>query len=171
MHRNVKRLRIKSRMTSQILKKPRLPQDVLGRGIDLPPFAGRCFDECRLYRRHDENPTYEEVCSDKTDMRKRSRSSLIRQKFPTNACSIFFGKITIRQQEIAKVDVGSQYRSAIFITAGQQRTALSEKEIGKSKRFQSPVVTQIVPAEEFFAAEDYHQQYFEKRGISGSCHL
>ena len=103
MHRNVKRLRIKSRMTSQILKKPRLPQDVLGRGIDLPPFAGRCFDECRLYRRHDENPTYEEVCSDKTDMRKRSRSSLIRQKFPTNACSIFFGKITIRQQEIAKV--------------------------------------------------------------------
>ena len=63
-------------------------------------------------------------------------------------------------------DIGDQYRSAIFFhDEGQQETATSSKEQqqGRCKR---PVVTQIEPAQTFFEAEDYHQQYLEKRGRS-----
>lgn len=69
-------------------------------------------------------------------------------------------------------DVGSQYRSAIFYHDEAQRDAAerSKQEVEASRRFKRPVVTQIVPAGPFWPAEDYHQQYLEKRG-QASCHL
>jgi len=67
-------------------------------------------------------------------------------------------------------DVGTQYRSVIFYhTPEQQATALTSKEkLEKSGRYRRPIVTEIVPATTFYRAEDYHQQYLEKRGLS-SC--
>jgi peptide-methionine (S)-S-oxide reductase len=69
-------------------------------------------------------------------------------------------------------DVGDQYRSAIFFhTPEQEAAARASKEwLEKSGRFRRSIATQIVPATEFYRAEDYHQKYFQKRGIS-ACHF
>ena len=69
-------------------------------------------------------------------------------------------------------DVGAQYRSAIlFHTPEQRQAALASKErLETEGRFGGrPIVTEIVPAAEFYRAEEYHQRYFEKQGIA-SCH-
>jgi peptide-methionine (S)-S-oxide reductase len=69
-------------------------------------------------------------------------------------------------------DWGSQYRSAIFFHTPEQETEAkrSKEQLEKSGRFKKPIVTQIVPAVTFNAAEDYHQQYLEKRGLA-TCHI
>ena len=69
-------------------------------------------------------------------------------------------------------DVGAQYRSAIFYHDDTQKaTAISSKEEReKAGHFRRPIVTEITPATEYYEAEDYHQQYLEKRGLS-SCHI
>jgi len=69
-------------------------------------------------------------------------------------------------------DWGTQYRSAIFFHTSEQQTAAqaSKESLEKARRYSKPIVTQIVPAVTFFPAEDYHQQYLEKRGMA-SCHI
>src|SRR5229473_3305244 len=69
-------------------------------------------------------------------------------------------------------DWGTQYRSAIFFHTPQQQAAAqaSKEELEKAHRYSKPIVTQIVPAVTFFPAEDYHQQYLEKRGLA-TCHI
>jgi peptide-methionine (S)-S-oxide reductase len=69
-------------------------------------------------------------------------------------------------------DVGTQYRSAIFFESPEQEAAAiaSKERLEKSGRFRRPIVTQIEPATEFWPAEDYHQQYLEKRGLA-TCHI
>jgi len=69
-------------------------------------------------------------------------------------------------------DVGTQYRSAIFYQDEAQKEAAikSKEERDRSGRYRRPIVTEITPATEFYMAEDYHQQYLEKRGLS-SCHI
>jgi peptide-methionine (S)-S-oxide reductase len=69
-------------------------------------------------------------------------------------------------------DVGEQYRSAIFFhDAAQEKAARESKQkLEASGRYRRPIVTQIVPAEKFWKAEDYHQQYLEKRGLA-SCKI
>ena len=69
-------------------------------------------------------------------------------------------------------DIGDQYRSAIFYHSPEQQTdAMAAVEaLMRSGKFKRPVVTQIVPASTFYPAEDYHQKYLQKRGMS-SCHL
>ncbi len=69
-------------------------------------------------------------------------------------------------------DVGTQYRSAIFYESPEQQAAAvaSKERLEKSGRFKRPIVTQIEPATDFWKAEDYHQQYLEKRGLA-TCHI
>ena len=63
-------------------------------------------------------------------------------------------------------DVGSQYRSAIYChSPEQQATALESRDEAQEQLLDS-IVTEIGPAEKFWRAEDYHQEYFEKRGIA-----
>jgi len=65
---------------------------------------------------------------------------------------------------------GSQYRSAIFVhDREQERLATASKEAAQSG-FVAPIVTEIAPAPEFWQAEDYHQQYYEKHGLAASCY-
>ncbi len=67
-------------------------------------------------------------------------------------------------------DWGAQYRSVIFFhSPEQEKTAKASKEKAQ-ENFRNPIVTQVVPAETFWKAEDYHQQYLAKRGL-GSCHI
>ena len=65
-------------------------------------------------------------------------------------------------------DVGAQYRSGIFfLTPEQEQAARASKErLQRSGKYSREIVTEITRAAEFYSAEDYHQQYFEKRGIS-----
>jgi peptide-methionine (S)-S-oxide reductase len=69
-------------------------------------------------------------------------------------------------------DIGTQYRSAIFYTSPVQKTEAerSKEQLEASGIYKKPVVTEILAAGEFYRAEDYHQQYLEKRGQS-RCHF
>jgi methionine-S-sulfoxide reductase len=69
-------------------------------------------------------------------------------------------------------DIGSQYRSAIFYHgAGQRRVAEKMKElVEKSGAWKKKISTEIVPASEFFPAEDYHQDYLQKHPNGYTCH-
>ncbi|MGB9620368.1 MAG: peptide-methionine (S)-S-oxide reductase MsrA, partial [Armatimonadota bacterium] len=70
-------------------------------------------------------------------------------------------------------DIGSQYRSAIFYHSPQQKKQAEEskKHLEESKRFAAPIVTEITQAGTFWPAEEYHQQYFEKRGVEPACQV
>lgn len=69
-------------------------------------------------------------------------------------------------------DVGTQYRSAVFVHDDEQRASAtgSRDELDASRRFRRPIVTEIAAASTFWPAEDYHQQYLEKRGLS-TCRI
>ena len=70
-------------------------------------------------------------------------------------------------------DVGSQYRSAIFFHTPEQEAAAeaSKERLEASGQPGDPVVTEITPASTFWRAEEYHQKYFEKRGMAASCRI
>jgi len=63
-------------------------------------------------------------------------------------------------------DVGAQYRSAIFFHSPEQEAAAKASREKAQSRFRNKIVTEITPASEFYRAEDYHQQYLEKRGLA-----
>jgi peptide-methionine (S)-S-oxide reductase len=67
-------------------------------------------------------------------------------------------------------DVGKQYRSVIFFHSPEQEFEAKASRDEAQKHIKRPIVTEIVPAQEFWAAEDYHQQYLEKRGLA-HCHI
>jgi peptide-methionine (S)-S-oxide reductase len=69
-------------------------------------------------------------------------------------------------------DIGSQYRSVVFYhDASQEKAArASKRELEKSGKYDREIMTEIVPVSTFYRAEEYHQQYLEKRG-RGACSL
>ena len=69
-------------------------------------------------------------------------------------------------------DIGTQYRSVVFFHSEEQRAQAgqSKKALQDSGAFKRPIVTTVEPAQTFFRAEEYHQQYLEKRGLA-SCHI
>lgn len=118
---------------------------------------------------HKANPTYREVCAHKT-----GHAEAIEVTFDPSEVSfedlldVFWNihnPTTLNRQG---PDVGSQYRSAVFYLNEEQRhQALKSKEnLDKSEKFRSPIVTEITEATEFWEAEEYHQQYVEKKGGS-----
>lgn len=123
---------------------------------------------------HTKNPTYKEVCSHTTghaeavevefDPAKVSYEKLLR---------VFWSIHDPTTPNRQGPDVGSQYRSAIFYHSDEQRQQAekSKTELEKSGKWKNPVVTEITKAGEFYPAEDYHQQYFEKQGIEPTCHV
>jgi peptide methionine sulfoxide reductase msrA/msrB len=114
------------------------------------------------------NPTYEEVCSDKTghaeavqvtfDPKRISYADLVRH---------FFGIHDPTQIDRQGPDHGTQYRSAIFFNGDAQREAATQvmDEIVKSGKFKKRLATELVPASAFYKAEEHHQKYFEKHGV------
>ena len=120
-----------------------------------------------------EDPTYKEVCTDRTghaevvevefDPAEVSYESLVRVFFENH------DPTTLNRQG---PDVGTQYRSAIFYHSDEQRQIGErlKQEYNASGRYRRPVVTEVAPAQTFYIAEDYHQQYLEKRGLA-SCHI
>lgn len=114
-----------------------------------------------------ENPTYEQVCTGRT-----GHAEVVQVEYDPDAVSydelldVFWKNHDPTQVNRQGPDVGSQYRSAIFYTGDEQRRiaeAAKERAQGSYKR---PIATEITPAGEFYRAEEYHQRYFEKKGIS-----
>jgi peptide-methionine (S)-S-oxide reductase len=122
---------------------------------------------------HTKNPKYEKVCTDTT-----GHAEAVEVEFDPAQVSyrellaVFFQSHDPTQLNRQGPDYGKQYRSAIFYRDAEQEAAALESKAALEKAgiFKRPIVTQIAPASEFYRAEDYHQQYFEKQGIR-SCHL
>jgi peptide methionine sulfoxide reductase msrA/msrB len=114
---------------------------------------------------HTQNPTYRQVCSDKT-----GHAEAVEIKFDPNLVSyrelvsLFFELHDPTQLNRQGPDFGSQYRSAIFyVDEAQKNMALKIRtELVQSGRYQDPIATLIIPASEFYQAEEYHQQYYDK---------
>mgnify|MGYP000002785461 CR=1 FL=1 len=114
-----------------------------------------------------QNPTYQDVCTGLT-----GHAEAVEVSFEPSEVSYEELLNTFWQEHNPTTlnrqgpDVGTQYRSAIFFhNPEQERTAQASKAaLEKSNRFAHKVVTEIVPAGVFYEAEDYHQQYLEKRG-------
>ncbi len=119
------------------------------------------------------NPTYQDVCTDRT-----GHAEAVEVEFDPAKVSyeklldVFWENHDPTQLNRQGPDVGTQYRSAIFYHSPEQaaEARASKEQVERAHRFSKPVVTQILPAAEFFQAEDYHQQYLEKRGLA-SCHI
>jgi len=115
------------------------------------------------------NPTYEDVCTGLTGHAEAVQVTYDPQRVSyEQLLEVFWNchnPTTLNRQG---PDMGTQYRSAIFYrNEAQKQAALASKEaLQKSGRFRNPIVTEINPAGEFYMAEEYHQQYLEKRGLS-----
>lgn len=120
-----------------------------------------------------EDPTYEDVCSGRT-----GHAEAVLVEFDPNQIeyeellSLFWKSHDPTTLNRQGPDVGTQYRSAIFFhNPRQQESAEASKaSLDSSGRWSRPIVTEIVPAANFFRAEEYHQQYLAKRG-QRNCHL
>lgn len=118
------------------------------------------------------NPTYKEVCTDKTGHAEAVLIEYDPQKVTYELLLKVFWDIhdptSLNKQG---PDSGTQYRSAIFYHTDEQRILAekSKEELDISDEFKQPIVTEIVPASTFYPAEEYHQKYFEKNGPSDDC--
>jgi peptide-methionine (S)-S-oxide reductase len=117
------------------------------------------------------NPSYQDVCTDQT-----GHAEVVEVDYDPAAVSYdallrtLFGLHDPTQLNRQGPDYGKQYRSAIFFHDAEQEAAAHKAvaELEASGKFRRKIVTQIVPASNFYRAEDYHQRYFEKHGIA--CH-
>ena len=119
------------------------------------------------------NPSYEDVCTDRTGH--------------AEAVEVTYDPSRVKYEDLLHVfwtnhdpttlnrqgpDVGEQYRSAIFFHSPAQEAAAkaSKAALESEHRYKRPITTQILAAGPFYRAEEYHQQYLEKRGLS-TCHI
>jgi len=117
------------------------------------------------------NPTYHDVCTDRTGHAEALEITFDPAKISYEKLLDHFWQMhdptTPNRQG---PDSGTQYRSAIFFhSSEQEKTARASRERWQ-ERFRQPIVTEIVPASTFYRAEEYHQRYLEKKGLS-SCHI
>lgn len=121
-----------------------------------------------------EHPTYEDVCTDKT-----GHTEVVEVTYDSQVVSYkklldtFWKNHNPTTPNQQGPDVGTQYRSVIFFhdVAQEVVATRSKAELESSGVWDKPIVTQILPATTFWRAEEYHQQYFAKKGIVGTCHL
>jgi peptide-methionine (S)-S-oxide reductase len=122
---------------------------------------------------HMPNPTYKDVCAHTTGHAEVVQVTFDPQKISYDQLLDLFWQIhNPTQVNRQGPDVGSQYRSAIFVHSPEQQ-AIAEKSkaaLAASGKFQRPIATEITTAGPFYRAEEYHQKYLEKHGAA-SCHF
>lgn len=122
---------------------------------------------------HTQNPTYKDVCTDAT-----GHAEVVQVTYDPAQVSYeqlldgFWSSHDPTTLNRQGPDIGTQYRSAIFFhSPEQERLARASKEkMQASGKFRRPIVTEITAASTFYPAEDYHQKYLAKRGLS-HCHI
>lgn len=116
-----------------------------------------------------ENPTYQDVCSHES-----GHAEVVEVEFDPAVVSyrqlldVFWANHDPTTLNRQGPDVGDQYRSVIFYHSPEQKTAAEESKaaMDRSGKFRRPIVTFIEGAPKFYPAEDYHQRYLEKRGMT-----
>ena len=114
-----------------------------------------------------ENPTYEDVCSHTT-----GHAEVVEVTYDPERVSydqllqVFWRKHDPTQLNRQGWDIGDQYRSVVFFHDKEQQEAALAAKAREQASYTAPIVTEVEPAETFYEAEDYHQQYLEKRGRS-----
>ena len=119
------------------------------------------------------NPTYKDVCTGKT-----GHAEVVQVEYDPSEVAydrlleVFWENHDPTTLNRQGPDVGTQYRSAIFFHSPEQKDAAerSKSALAASGKLRRAIVTEITPASTFYAAEDYHQRYLEKRGLA-SCHI
>jgi peptide-methionine (S)-S-oxide reductase len=116
---------------------------------------------------HLPNATYKDVCSGKT-----GHAEVVQVDYDPSQVSyddllnVFWEEHDPTTLNRQGPDVGAQYRSAIFFHSPEQEAAAKASKERAQSRCKNKIVTEITPASEFYRAEEYHQQYLEKRGIA-----
>ena len=118
------------------------------------------------------NPTYKDVCTGKT-----GHAEVIQITYDADQVSLkdllemfytIHDPTTLNRQGD---DVGTQYRSAIFYGNPKQKAAAEEAKMAAHKEWKKPIVTEIVPYKAFYAAENYHQNYFKTNPKQPYCSI
>jgi peptide-methionine (S)-S-oxide reductase len=119
------------------------------------------------------DPTYKDVCTDRT-----GHAEVVEVVYDPSRVSyddllkVFWENHNPTTLNRQGPDVGTQYRSVIFFHSPEQEAAAraSKEKLERSGVYKRPIVTEITPGGEFWRAEEYHQQYLEKRGLA-QCHI
>ncbi|MEK6868367.1 MAG: peptide-methionine (S)-S-oxide reductase MsrA [Nanoarchaeota archaeon] len=112
------------------------------------------------------NSSYEDVCSDET-----GHAEVVQIEFDPKKVSydqllkIFWSCHNPTTPNRQGLDVGTQYRSVIFYHNEKQKITAEQSTEKEQKKYKQKIVTEIVPAQKFYKAEEYHQRYLEKRGL------
>ena len=121
---------------------------------------------------HNARPTYEQVCSGET-----GHAEVVQVTFDPSIVSykelleVFFVIHDPTTRDRQGNDVGTQYRSAILYHSADQKRVAEQtiRELDAQKVFDAPIVTQLQPAETFYPAENYHQEYFQRNSSQPYC--
>jgi peptide-methionine (S)-S-oxide reductase len=122
---------------------------------------------------HTENPSYKDVCSDRTGHAEVVQVTFDPSKVTYEQLLDIFWKIHDPTQVNRQgPDFGTQYRTAIFYHSPEQEATArkSKQALEASGKLRRPIATEITPASPFWRAEEYHQRYLERRGAE-SCHI
>ena len=158
----------------------------MGKKLEFATFAAGCFwgvEEAfrKLPGVHDTevgytggsvaSPAYEQVCSGKTGHAESVRVGFDPKKISYGKLlDEFFSMHDPTSKNRQGLDIGAQYRSAIFFHSKEQEKEAKRAigALGKSGKYWLPIVTEVMPAGRFWRAEEYHQKYLQKRG-EASC--
>ena len=119
---------------------------------------------------HEDNPTYEQVCAGTT-----GHAEVVRLEFDPAVISyhdileVFYtihDPTTLNRQGN---DVGTQYRSVIYTTTPEQEAVAHQVIAEMANVWDAPIVTEVTPAQTWYKAEDYHQDYFRQHPLQGYC--
>lgn len=118
-----------------------------------------------------ENPTYEEVCSGKTMAAEtvyiKYDSSVIELETILNMYFVSIDPTSLNKQGH---DVGVQYRTGIYYTDEKDLCVINKVMLEQQKKYEEDIVVEVMPLENYYSAEDYHQDYLDKNP-QGYCHL
>ena len=118
-----------------------------------------------------ENPSYQDVCTRRTGHLETVEVTYDTDQVSYEDLTRFFFEIHDPTQADGQgPDIGPQYRSAIFYSSEDEK-GTAERLIGILKEKGYNVVTRVIPAETFWRAEDYHQDYYDKKGSQPYCHV
>ncbi len=119
-----------------------------------------------------ERPSYEQVCTGRT-----GHAEVVRLTYDPSQVTlrqlleVFFVVHDPTQLNRQGHDVGTQYRSGIYFTSPAQKAVADDliREMSQDKLFGAPIVTEVLPLANYWPAEDYHQDFFERNPTQGYC--